>query len=107
MDMAGSPSGGPRGGPSCLSTPGALGLPGLVAVSLQPLPLSSRGLSLRLCILPVSYEDTLVDRGHLVQCDFILTNTVYKDPIFKSGHNLGSRWTHPLGDTLSLPPLRK
>ena len=69
-------------GSSCLSPPlQALGVPGLVATSLQPLPLWSPGLLLGLCVL-FSYKDTVIGPEPLLQEHLIFARSCLQKSYF-------------------------
>lgn len=81
-------------GGSFLPLPGldALGPPRLAAASLQPLPPCHVALPC-VSVCPFrsrTYRDALMHLGRPLQCDLILTHTICKNPISKSGHVLGS-----------------
>lgn len=69
---------------------GVAGNPLLVTTSLQSLPLSSHG-ALPACVPPpllISSPVRLHLGSTLTQCDLILTNYIYQDPISKKAHIL-------------------
>lgn len=83
---------------------GAFGVPGLVAMSLQPFSIITSPLPVSVCVSPlcVSYKDTC---RWIIQGDLVagfLTNYIHKDPFFSMSHSqaLGLRmWTHLFGVT--------